>query len=229
MSNIVEIIVSDVLKSGGGFAAMKSGVEEVGKATEESNKSIEGMDTNLQTVGEKMSSAGKKIGAGIGVAVGGALTYGFVSSLEFDDAQKKLEASFPAGSEMAKVAGEAAGKLYAQGYAGSMESIGEATRTVIQAGVGMEHATVDQVQHITGEFLSLSKVIGVDVGGAVADVATLVKNGLVPDMQTGLDLIAASYQKIGPEATGLLSAVAGNAQAFKRLGIDGTEAMGLIK
>lgn len=229
MSKLIELVISDVFKSLGGFADAKAGIEDISKASEDSSKSIEGMDTSLSETGSKMGETGKKVGAAVGVAVGGALAYGFASSVSFDEAQHKLEASFPKGSAAAKVAGEAAGKLYADGYAGSMEEIGQATKTVIQSGEGMKDATTEQVTHITGEFLSLSKVIGTDVSGSIMAVSALVKNGLVPDMQTGLDLVAAAYTSIGPEAEGLLEAVAGNAQEFERLGLSGPEAMGLVK
>lgn len=227
-SKIIEILLKDAFQSAGGFLAAKAGIDSTKTAAEESSKSIAGMDDTLSTTGTKMSSTGMKVGAAVGVAVGGALATGFASSVSFDASQKKLEASFATGSTEAKTAGDAAGKLYADGYTESMDEIDQAVKKVIQSGAGMQNATSEQVQEITGQFLSLAKVMNVDVGSSIESVATMVKTHMAPDMQGGIDLVTAAYQKLGPAADGVIGAVQKNAEQFQRLGIDGQEAMGLI-
>jgi phage-related minor tail protein len=227
-SKIVEILIEDAFKSAGGFVAAKAGIDSTKTAAEESSKSIAGMDDTLGTTGSKMGATGMKVGAAVGVAVGGALAEGFASSVSFDASQKKLEASFATGSEEAKTAGDAAGKLYADGYTESMDEIDQAVKQVIQSGAGMQNATSEQVQEITGQFLSLAKVMNVDVGSSIESVATMVKTHMVPDMQGGIDLVTAAYQKLGPAADGVIGTVQKNAEEFQRLGISGQEAMGLI-
>jgi phage-related minor tail protein len=229
MGKIIELIIEDVFKSTGGLLAAKTGIQDVTKAADDSGKSISTMDDTLSNTGSKMGETGKKVGAAVGIAVGGALTAGFVSSVSFDESQHKLEASFAQGSEQSKVAGEAAGKLYAEGYQESMDEISQAVKQVIQSGDEMRNASVEQVQTITGQFLSLAKVMNIDVSSAIESVATMVKTKMAPDTQAGLDLVTAAYQAMGPAAEGVIGAVQKNAEEFQRLGIDGKEAMGLIK
>jgi phage-related protein len=188
--------------------------DQLGKATE--------------NIGSKFS--GMKIAAGAAaVAAGAAITSGIASSLEFGTAQKKLEAQLGGASQLSRDAGEVAGSLYSQAYGSSLGDVNEAVRSVIQSGALMEGASKNQIEGITASAMSLAQAFNVDVSESMRAASQLVRTGLAPNATAAMDLITTSFQRFGPQAQDVLDTVTEYSTQFRKLGIDGPQAMGLIQ
>jgi phage-related minor tail protein len=209
--------------SSAGDAVRKMGAE-VGKATDQMGRAGE------SGVGKFQGSLGKLKGAAAigGAAIGGGLAVAFAKSMEFGSAQAKLEAQLGAGSAASQQAGAVAGKLYAGAYGESMADVGEAVKTVMQSGIAGIGATDDSVQGLTGNVMSLSQAFGQDLNGTVNAVGQMMRTGLAKNGQEALDILTVGFQQGNDKAGDLLDTFNEYGTQFRKVGLDGKTAMGLI-
>jgi hypothetical protein len=191
-----------------------------------------GIDDSVSDVNSKLGKlgTGAKVAAGAaGVAAGSALALGLKNSLEIGEAQAKLQAQLGTSGPLFKDAGEIAGNLYAGAYGDSLGQVGDAVKTVIQSGaLDMSSATNEEIQSITGQVMSLSQTFDQDLGGSMRAVAQMVRTGLAPDAQAALDILARGFQVGNDKAGDLLDTFNEYGTQFRKLGLDGSTAMGLI-
>jgi phage-related minor tail protein len=197
----------------GDSAQLDSTIKDVGKSTD--------------GLGEKLKGGGKVLGAA-GAAAGGAYLAAFASSLDFGASQAKLEAQLGTGTPLAADAGVAAGKVYASGFGESLDAVNEAMRSVISQGVVMEDATSDEMASITQSALTVADTFNLDVNDAISAVGQMMKTGLAPDAQTAFDLITRAEQQGIDKAGDLLDTITEYSTQFRKLGLDGPMAMGLL-
>lgn len=207
MANEIEIIVTDKYKSGGGFEAAEKGA----KAS-----------------GSKMLEIGKQAGMAAGAAIGGTLATGLQGAMNIESAQAKLAAQLGGSAEFAGEMGKVAGDLYSDAYGESLEQVNDAVRTVVQSGALMEDATNEQIKSITAQAMSMAQTFGVDVTEAMRAVGQMVRTGMVPDAQAGMDLITRAFQQLGPQAQDVLDTFNEYSGQFQKLGIDGKQALGMV-
>ncbi len=189
------------------------------------------LDGELKTAESKVSkfADGLKVaGAAAGAGAGALLAAGFAKNLEFETAQAKLGAQLGAGSALAEDAGKVAGSLYANAYGQSLGEVSEAVRTVIDSGAVMEDATTEQIETITARALSLSDAFGQDVTATMAAVGQMMRTGMAPDAETAMDIITRGFQQGNDKAGDMLDTLNEYSTQFRKVGIDGTAAMGLI-
>ncbi|MGH8879367.1 MAG: phage tail tape measure protein, partial [Stackebrandtia sp.] len=186
-------------------------------------------ESKIKELGSTLAENGKTIGLAGGAAVGGAFGMGLANYVTFDAAQKKLEAQLGGSSEYAAEMGKITGDLYSQNYGASLEEVGEALRNVVQSGALMEDASTEQIQSVTGQAMSLASAFGVDVADSMLAVSRMVANKMVPDATAGLDLITVAFQQLGPGAADVLDTFTEYSAQFRKVGIDGQQALGMIK
>lgn len=200
--------------------------DEVGKA---SRKMAADTDKASGKSEESMGRIGKAA-QGLGVIMAGAAvaaTAAFTDSLEFDSAQKKLDAQL-GNSEFAGDMGKVAGDLYAKGWGEGIGEMNDAVRSVIGSGALMEDATNDQIESITGQVHSLAEAFDQDLGQTMRAVGKAVKTGLVADAQEGLDVITRGLQQNVDEAGDLMDTFSEYSTQFREVGLSGAQAMGLL-
>jgi phage-related minor tail protein len=100
---------------------------------------------------------------------------------------------------------------------------------VITSGALMANASRTQIEGITAGAMNLAQAFNLDVSESMRAVSQLVKTGLAPDATAAMDLITVSFQKFGPQAQDVLDTVTEYSTQFRKLGIDGPQAMGLIQ
>jgi phage-related minor tail protein len=192
-----------------------------------------GIDDSVDDVNSKlgMLGTGAKVALGAAGAAGGAaLSLGIKNSLEIGDAQAKLKAQLGTSGPLFEDAGKIAGSLYANAYGESLGEVSDAVKTVIQSGaLDMSTATNEEIQSITGQAMSLSSVFGQDVTGAMNAVAQMIRTGLAPNAQVALDILARGFQVGNDKAGDLLDTFNEYSTQFRKLGLDGQTAMGLIQ
>jgi len=179
----------------------------------------------------KFRQFGKRLGIGaaaVGAAVAIALSAAFVSALDMDKAQAKLTAQLGSAS-FAKDLGRDAGELYAQGWGDSVADNMEAVRVIMSRGLLDEDATDAQIQGLTAKAQALAATFDVDVKEAARAAGQMVRTGLAKDADEAFDIIARGFQQTGDPADDLLDTFSEYSTQFRKLGIDGTTAMGLLQ
>ena len=179
-------------------------------------------------IGSKFS--GLKVAAAAGAAAaGGAISAGIAATIDTEAAQKKLQAQLGDANPLASKAGEVAGSLYSQAYGENLGEVNDAVRSVITSGALMANASSTQIEGITAGAMNLAQAFNLDVSESMRAVSQLVKTGLAPDATAAMDLITVSFQKFGPQAQDVLDTVTEYSTQFRKLGLDGPQAMGLIQ
>lgn len=179
-----------------------------------------------------VKSAAKKIGtaaAGAGAIGGTALAAGMIGNLEGEAVADKVAASLGLTPEQQKTSGEAASKIFAGAYAGSMGEASEAVGAVQSSISGLKNASDDVLADTTTTALNYAKTFDTDVADAVGTVAVLMKSHLAPTTEEAFDLMTAAAQKVPAALRGDLSeAVNEYAKHFNGLGFTGAQTMGVL-
>jgi phage-related minor tail protein len=172
---------------------------------------------------------GAKAGiAAVGVAVAAVVSKAFSDALDVGAANDKLAAQLGASGDFAADLGKISGELYANAYGDSVGQVNEALKGVLQNGLLPEDATNEQIEGITAKVLDLSTAFDQDLGGAAAAVSQLIRTGLAPDADAALDIITRGFQQGADKSGDLLDTFTEYGTQFRKLGIDGAAATGLL-
>lgn len=190
-----------------------------------------GMDKGLKEGESKFKKFGDKLtklAVGAGLAVATAFGAAILANLNQDAIGAKISAQLGGSAEDAKNYGKLAGKLYAENWGDSVETIGDTIKAVAQAHI-LADGTPEELEDITRRAQILADVFGQDVTGSTRAVQQLIRNGLVPDAKAGFDLIAAGIQGGLDKSEDLLDTINEYSTEFRELGLNGADAFGLLQ
>ena len=224
--------VEDQLK-----AAHREHKTVVGQLEQATKDLAEETDTSATAAGrarESFNQTGKSLGGmavKLAAAAGGValLSQAWSTAAAGEKATDALAASLDLTAEQSARAGEVAGGLYAQAYGSSIEDVTGAVGAVMSSVSGLADAPAGALEEVAKGALNLAEIFGVDVQDSARNLGVWIKTGLVDDAQQGLDLMTASLQKVPQALRGeVLDASHEYATFFAQLGLDGTQAMGLL-
>ncbi|MFC0041004.1 phage tail tape measure protein [Actinomadura rayongensis] len=188
-----------------------------------------------QTFGSKVSGAARSglgklrtVGTAAGAAAGAALAAGVSSALDVQDARATMQAQLGLTRKDAAAAGKAAGSLYAHAYGSSMQEVNGAVTSVIRNMDGMRGASAGALEQTTGRALTLARVMDADVGDVTRSVSQLMRTGLARSAGEAFDLITRGAQAGVDKSGDLLDTVNEYSVQWKKLGLTGPAAMGLL-
>lgn len=175
-------------------------------------------------------AAGAAIGAGLAVAAlaAGKLKEAFDIALARDTSNRKLGAQLGLDPEQMKMAGKVAGEVYADNFGESIQSINDVIKSVIQNMTGVADMGKDSVKKMTEEITVLMTTTGEDAAALTRAASQLIRTGLVDDATQAFDLIQKGAQIGADKAGDLLDTFNEYGTQFRKLGLDGTTALGLI-
>jgi phage-related minor tail protein len=162
-----------------------------------------------------------------GVAAAGALTAGLVGALDLDAAKNRLAAQLGSAS-YARELGSIAGRIYGEGFGQSASDAMQAIRSVMQSGLLPEDATNASIQSITTKAMALADAFELDVTEAARAAGQMVRNGLAGSAAEAMDILARGFQQTGDQAGDLLDTFGEYSTQFRKLGVDGAQAMGIL-
>lgn len=184
---------------------------------------------------EGMASVEKRMGglAEVGTAAGAAGGLAFAaamsSAMDLSSAESTLENSFGFTTEQAAQAGKAAGDVYQKGFGESMQNVTSVIGEINSSIGDVTKMTEEQLGTMTESALAFSKTFEQETGDATAAVGQLIKTGMVKDATEGFDLITKAMQGVPANLRDdMLPTIQEFSVQFKKLGLDGPTAMGLL-
>ncbi|WP_316740452.1 phage tail tape measure protein [Streptomyces sp. MK7] len=216
----------------------------VGYATLQIVPSIRGISDEIrrQLVGPAASAGGDagdaagggfkdKLKAGVaaaGVAAGALLVKGLKDAIGQANVTKTLQAQLGAtGPEAAKL-GKVAGKLYSSGVSGSFQDAADTIKSVVQAGLAPPGATNKQLQSIATKASDVANIFGQDMPAVTNAAAQAIRTGLAKNSSEAFDLITRGFQTGADKGGDFLDTINEYGTQFRKAGLDGTTAIGLI-
>ena len=174
-----------------------------------------------ENVGNKMAIAGAGI-LGAGVAMG---------KMAFDTEQDLSTLGSRLGlttEETEKLKGVAQ-QLYNNGFGESLEECVDDVVTLQQNIKATSNMTADQKEKILEQISTLKTLFGAEAEEVTKTLNNMIQNGVVKNVDEGLDVITAGFQQ-GLNASGdMLDVLYEYSPQFKKLGLDGSTALGMIK
>lgn len=179
-------------------------------------------------VAPAMSKAVGAVAAGA-VAMGASFAAGLDKALDAEAAGDKMAAALGLSAQESKRLGGIAGKLYADAYGDSIETVSGAVESVISSIRGMRNASAADVEHVTASALNLANAFEIEVGRAAQVAGQLITTGLARDANHALDLLTVGLQRV-PKAVreDLVDALDEYAPFFQSLGLTGEKSVQLL-
>ncbi|MCR8576463.1 phage tail tape measure protein [Streptomyces sp. Isolate_219] len=177
------------------------------------------------------SSFGDKLKAGLAgaaVAAGALLVKGLGDAIDQANVTSKLQAQLGATGKDAGKYGKIAGKLYSSGVSETFQDAADAIKSVMQSGIAPPGATNAQLQEIATKASDVATVFGQDLGGVTNAVSQMMRTGLAKNSTEAFDIITAGFQSGANKADDLLDTVNEYGTQFRKAGLTGQAAMGLI-
>ncbi|ORB26621.1 hypothetical protein BST38_25495 [Mycolicibacterium parafortuitum] len=164
-----------------------------------------------------------------GVSAGALLAQGVSQGLESLQMKDVFQARL--GLDEATMAryGQAAGSAYADMWGASVEDNLRAAQFAVQGGVINASASDEEIQQTIAHMQTLATVMGVDVQEAARATGQLIRGGFATDGQQAADIIASGFQDGLDIAGDWLDTITEYTTQFRKLGLDGGDAIGLIR
>ena len=189
--------------------------DEAGKTTADVESKFSKMGSHLSGVFSKLGDLG--LGAGIAAA--------FTSAASQAQNGAKLRAAL--GITPAQAAGYAktAGAVYADNWGQSLDDVDGAIRDVRTQLGDMGQG---QLKNITEQAIAFRDTFGADTQESVRAVAQLIQTGLAKNAKQAFDILTKGEQTGADRAGDLLDTFNEYGTQFRKLGIKGPQALGLI-
>ncbi|MFF3353387.1 phage tail tape measure protein [Streptomyces sp. NPDC002917] len=217
------------LKSTGDKAVATA--DTIGKETGEAlgDGLAEGAEEGAEQAAEGMGAKLRGFAAAtIGAGIGAALMEGLAQAVEQEQITAKLGAQLGQTPAEAKRLGEIAGDLYAGAITADFQTAADAIKETMGAGLLPPDATNAQIQSISTKVADLAGTFDQELGGVTNAVSQLMRTGLASSANEAFDIIAAGFGTSANKADDLLETINEYSVQWKRVGLDGQTALGLI-
>lgn len=202
----------------------ESGMRE-GRETVETETA--GMADAAADNGAKMGTALAAAGAAAGAMAAAALMSTLEQALDVSEATTKVEAALANTTADVGAATDAMTNVFTDGWGESAVEVGDAIRSVT---LNMDEFTGNQqgLEDMTKKAMALAKVFDDDINKATAAAGQMVKTGMADSFEEAMDLLASGMGSVANKSQDLLDTFNEYPTQFRRLGLDGATAMGLI-
>lgn len=181
-----------------------------------------------QQSGSRFGDRWKAALAGAGAAAGAVLAAATISAIEKEKLGDRLSAQLGLSGKGAQQAGKVAGSLYSKAVVGSFEDGAAAVRAVMGSGLIPEKATTQAIEAITTKVSDLATTFDQDLGGAANAATQMIRTGLAKDAPEALDLLTKGLQSGADKAGDFLDTINEYSTQFRKAGLDGATAIGLL-
>lgn len=162
------------------------------------------------------------------VAIGKAISGAIQDGMQVEKGYDRLEALAGLDPAQAMRIGRAAGEAYANAYGDSIESNMDVARLAVQFDLIDENATTRDAQQVIQSLAGIADVLDEDVRPTATAVTTLLKTGMAKSAQEAFDILAAGQREGVNRGEDLLDTLTEYPSVLRKLGIDGSQMLGLI-
>lgn len=171
----------------------------------------------------------KKGAAAVGVAVGALLVGGVHQAIEKSQLDNKLAAQLGATPAQAAALGKLSGKVYADGFGEDLPSVNAAIKSAAQNGlIDIKNASAETARVATKNLLTVGTVLEEDSERVSSAVSQMLRTGLARSSEEAMDLLVKATQNGVNKSQDLLDTMNEYGTQFRKLGIDGPHAVGLL-
>jgi hypothetical protein len=166
--------------------------------------------------------------AGVAAAAGVAFAVGFAEAAAQDKSNAKLGAQLGLTAKESARLGKVAGSVFGKGYGESIDQVNEALRGLAQNGVAAVNAPKKDLVTLSKSALNLAETFDVGVTEAARAAGQMMKTGLAKNGTEAFDLITLGFQKGADKSEDFLDTLNEYGTQFRKAGLDGATAVGLI-
>lgn len=141
----------------------------------------------------------------------------------------EVQASFGWTPQQLATAGRAAGEAYAGTFGESTNELMRSAGTAMQSGLLGGDASAQEIQGVIEKLDTVTKIMGTDVPETARAAGQMVRTGLADNATEALDLMTAAQQRGANVSGDLTDSLVEYGTQFRKLGLDGADAMGLMK
>lgn len=242
-----DVLAND--KASGKFDKIARSSKEIGtaldKASDKGAQALKKLDSGANKAKQSLSKVGDgakegmgklaegfKAGPlallGIGTGLGAALMGGLQQAMENQDASHLLTAQLGASNaDMGKL-GKISGDLYKNAFGESVSDIDQVMKTVFQSGLASVKDGEDAIKGVTTQVMNYSKLTGEEALPVTRAISQMLKTGLAKNATEAFDLLTRGTQKGLDKSEDLLDTVNEYGTQFRKVGLSGQQAFGLI-
>lgn len=171
-----------------------------------------------------------KTGAAVaGAAIGAVLMSGVNAAIEKSKLDNKLAAQLGATPAQAKQLGKLSGQVYAAGFGEDLPQVNVAIKAAAQNGLlDIKNASAETAQAVTKNLLTVADVLEEDTDRVSSAVSQMLRTGMAKSSEEAMDLLVKATQNGVNKSQDLLDTMNEYSTQFRKLGIDGPQAMGLM-
>ncbi|MEU3033510.1 phage tail tape measure protein [Streptomyces griseoaurantiacus] len=166
--------------------------------------------------------------AALGASAGAALLGAFNSAMEQGRITARLGAQLGASAPLAKQYGQVAGKLYSDAVVDNFQDGADAIKAVVSAGLAPPGTTKAQLESMARKASDVSSSWEEDFGSVTRAVGTMIQTGMAKNADEAFDIITKGFGTSANKGEDLLDTLNEYSVQWKRVGIDGKTAVGLI-
>jgi hypothetical protein len=210
-----------------GKSALKELVKGADKAGDALGKIGAKGKEGLASLGEGLK-AGPLVFLGLGAGLGAAVVEGFAGAMEKQDANALLTAQLGASDVEAEKLGRIAGDMYKNAFGESVSEVNQVMKTVFQSGLATVRDSEDAIKGVTEQVMNYAKISGEEALPVTRAVSQMLKTGLAKNATEAFDLLVRGTQKGLDKSEDLLDTVNEYGTQFRKVGLTGAQAFGLI-
>lgn len=192
------------------------------------NEGAKGLGKLTQAGGSALKGLTKLPALAAGTVIGTALIAGITDAMDVEDANAKLQAGLGLNKAESAKAGKIAGDLYKNAYGDSVADVSETLSTVFQSGIAKMSDSEDKIKDVTAAVENFSQISGEEALPVTRAVAQMLKTGLAKNAKEAFDILTRGQQLGINKSEDLLDTFNEYGTQFRKLGLDGPAALGLM-
>ena len=173
-------------------------------------------------------AAGLAVQVGIPLMAGKSLADQIMQGMEKQLARNTIGASFGFTQTQLEQAGLAAGNAYGNAWGESVNENIKTAGNAMQAGLLNGNATADEIQPVIEKLNIVAGIMGTEIPETANAAGQMVKTGLVGSTTEAFDLLSAAQQRGLNKNGDLLDTVNEYSTQWRKAGLSGADALGLI-
>lgn len=223
------------VSSGAGMDGITSKLGALGEKGSEVGASfggnfMAGFAPRIASLGSKGGPIGAAIAgvAVVGLAAGALLAKSIQDGAARQQDQNLVQAQLGLSPERAGELGKAASEAYMANFGESVAGNMDAIRAAMQSGLISRDASQGEMEAVAGQLATVSKIMGTDVPETARAAGQAIKTGMVRDGAQAMDLLVAATQRGLNINDDLLDTLNEYGTQFRKVGLDGQTALGLV-